>query len=372
MRYVLSHGLAPLGLVAMLALAGCGVSTGATGGNGATATLFSADEPDLLRGPQHDLAWVDELAAFEKPDEVWHNLMLGLRLGQARCVISTTPRPIPLIRNLVSRAGKDVALSRMTTFDNLANLAAGFAQDILAQYAGTRLARQELNAEILEDVPGALWTQELLERTRRKDLPPLARIVVSVDPAASSSEGAAETGIIVAGAATAQRGRPPECFVLDDLTLRGTPNEWAVQAVAAYRTFRADRIVVERNNGGDMVAATIHAVDPRVPVLPVFASRGKYVRAEPVATLYERGLIHHVGRLPKLEDSLVKWAPGHPSPDRLDALVWAITALVEGKGLGGKMPPPDELRHESPYDALLTGLATCGGSGGAPHLMTDY
>ena len=223
-----------------------------------------------------------------------------------------------------------------------------------------------------DDAPGALWNRDLLERTRVKETPTLARIVVAVDPAASSAEGAAETGIIVAGAVPAQQGRPPECYVLDNLSMRGTPAEWARAVCAAYRTFRCDRIVAEANQGGEMVSATIHAVDPKVPVLLVRATRGKYMRAEPVAALYEQNLVHHVGMFPELEDQLVTFVPGEASPDRLlrdaaDALVWAITALVEGKGQGsGWLLDPSDLTRPNAWAIGNEGLA------GARHLYTDY
>ncbi len=341
--------------------------------NGAIALTYSSWQPDQLRGPAFDGAWCDELAAWKYPREAWDNLQFGLRLaptpgGIPQVVVSTTPRPIPLLKELI--ADRTTLVTGGTSYDNLANLPESYVERNIHRYEGTRLGRQEIHAELLLDTPGALWTIETLERTRVKDLPALARIVVAVDPAVSSAEGAAETGIIVAGAVPAQRGRPPECFVLDDLTLRGTPHDWASAAVAAYKTFRADRIVAEANQGGEMVAATIHAVDPKVPVLLVRAMRGKYVRAEPVAALYEQGLIHHVGMFPELEDSLVTWVPGEASPDRLDALVWAVTALVEGKGLGTRshMPDPAGLARPSAWAVGNEGLSRAV----APHLATDY
>ncbi len=338
--------------------------------NGAIATTFGASEPNMLRGPSFDGAWADEIASW-RHRAAFDNLMLGLRLGSnPQVVVSTTPRPIPLIKELLT--DPTCVVTGGSSYDNLVNLPEAYIEQVLRRFEGTRLGRQEIHAEILGDTPGALWTHDLLERGRVSDLPPPVRIVVAVDPATSSSEGAAETGIIVAGAAAAQRGLPPECFVLDDLTRRGTPHEWASTVVQAYKTFHADRVVAEANQGGEMVAATIRAVDPKVPVLLVHASRGKYVRAEPVAALYEQNRVHHVGLFPELEDELVTWVPGDASPDRLDALVWAITALMEGKGLArGKMPSPDELRRESPYDALISGLDTHGRDG-APHLSTDY
>ena len=297
-----------------------------TWANGATATTFSGDEPNLLRGPEHDLAWVDELATFERVDEVWANLMLGLRLGQARCVVSTTPRPIPLIRDLVARDGADVALTRMTTFENLANLSPAFAQDIVTRYAGTTLGRQELHAEVLSEMPGALWTRERIEKCRVAQAPPLARIVVAIDPAAASGEEAAETGIVVAGVGETGHG-----FVLEDLSCRASPDQWASQAVMAYHQHRADRILGEVNNGGEMVEHVIRTIDPAVPFRAVHASRGKVARAEPVAALYEQGRVHHVRMFPDLESQMCMYLPGGISPDRMDALVWALTDLMVGQ-----------------------------------------
>lgn len=296
--------------------------------NGAVATTFSGDEPNLLRGPEHDLAWVDELAAFERPDEVWTNLMLGLRLGQARCVVSTTPRPIPLIRDLVARDGKDVALRRMTTFENLQNLSPTFAQDILTRYTGTHLGRQELYAEILSETPGALWTREGIEQHKVSQAPTLTRIVVAIDPSVSSGLESAETGIIVAGVGENGHG-----YVLEDLSCRASPDRWASRAVMAYHKHRADRILGEVNNGGEMVEHVIRTVDPAVPFRAVYASRGKVARAEPVAALYEQGRVHHVGTFSDLEGQCCMYTPGEPSPDRMDALVWALTDLMVGRAV---------------------------------------
>lgn len=289
--------------------------------NGAVASLYSADEPDRLRGPQHDAAWCDELAAWRRPD-AWDMLMLGLRLGHdPRCVVTTTPRPVAHIRALL--AAKTTSVTRGSTYDNLDNLAPAFRDQIITQYEGTRLGRQELHAEILDDVPGALWQRALLDNSRVTAFPDLVRIVVGVDPAASDNEGAAETGIIVAGIGTDGHG-----YVLDDLSLRASPAGWAAQVVAGYHKLKADRIVAERNNGGDMVAHTIRTADRTVAVKQVWAARGKLVRAEPIAALYEQARVHHVGLLADLEDQLCGWVPGEKSPDRLDALVWALTDLM--------------------------------------------
>lgn len=292
--------------------------------NGAIATVFSADKPDRLRGPQHDGAWADEIAAWRYP-EAWDQLMFGLRLGDdPRVVATTTPRPIPLIKELVESDTTHVV--RGSTYDNRANLAPAFFEKIIARYEGTRLGRQELYAEILTDVPGALWNRSMIEIGRVAKPPTtLRRIVVSIDPAASANEDSAETGIIVAGI-----GEDGHGYVLEDVSLTASPDKWARQAVSAFYVHGADRIVAEVNNGGDMVEHTLRTVDRTVPYKAVRASRGKEIRAEPVAALYEQGRIHHVGYFGPLEDQLCTWLPGEKSPDRLDALVWALTELMLG------------------------------------------
>jgi len=337
--------------------------------NGAVALTYSGAAPDQLRGPSFDGGWVDELAAFKYPDDTWNNLLFGMRLGSnPQVVVSTTPRPIPIIKGLLK--DPTCVVTRGSSNDNIGNLPEAYIEQVIRRYEGTRLGRQEIYAEILDDTPGALWTHDLLERTRTREHPELSRIVVGVDPAVSSGEGAAETGIIVAGALPAQHGRVAECYVLDDLTLRGTPHEWASAVVTAYRRYRCDRVVAESNQGGEMVEATIHAVDPTVPVLRVHASRGKYVRAEPVAALYEHGAAHHVGLFPELEDEMVTFVPGEASPDRLDALVWAITALVGNDipSSSSYFPDPQELTRSSPWTSAFHGLTRTT----PPHLATDY
>ncbi|HUB97202.1 MAG TPA: terminase family protein [Stellaceae bacterium] len=305
--------------------------------NGAIATAFSADEPARLRGPQHDAAWCDELAAW-RYDEAWDNLMLGLRLGSdPRCVVTTTPRPVRLVRRLMAAGEDGVALTRGTTWENAKNLAPDFLAAIVKRYERTRLGRQELNAELLEDVPGALWTRALLERegTRVAGAPDAKRIVVAIDPAATSGEDADETGIIVAQIAWDGHG-----YVLEDLSGRFAPHAWAARALHAYRRFGADRIIGEANNGGEMVEATVRALDPAASFKAVRASRGKAARAEPIAALYEQGRVHHVGAFPALEDQMCGFsgAAAHgPSPDRLDALVWALSELMLQPGEGSSI-----------------------------------
>lgn len=290
--------------------------------NGAIATTYSSYEPDQLRGPQHDGAWADELCSWRYP-ETWDQLQFGLRLGNPRVFVSTTPRPSPLLKRLL--AARDTVVTRGTTYDNLANLAPRFREEIIARYEGTRLGRQELLAEILEDAEGALWQQARIDELRVKEAPALARVVVAVDPATTSGKGADETGIVVAGVAANGHG-----YVLEDLSMRGTPHAWGSRAVMAYHSHRADRLVAETNNGGEMVELTIRTIDPQVSYRAVTASRGKVTRAEPVAALYEQGKVHHVGSFPELEDQMCQWTPGESSPDRLDALVWALTEVMPG------------------------------------------
>jgi len=295
--------------------------------NGAVATLFSADEPERLRGPQHDFAWCDELVAWRYP-AAWDMLMFGLRLGaDPRVVVTTTPRPTRLIREML--ADPKVVVTRGRTAENAENLAPAFLAQIVRRYEGTRLGRQELDGELLADVPGALWRHELIDAGRVASLPELTRVVVAIDPAVSSGEEADETGIVVAGRDGGGHG-----YVLADLSGRYAPPEWARAAVAAYAAHHADRVVAEINNGGEMVEATLRVIDPNVPFGAVRASRGKVARAEPVAALYEQGRVHHLGALPKLEDQMCAFtadfdraAAGY-SPDRVDALVWALTELL--------------------------------------------
>lgn len=295
--------------------------------NGAIATTYSADEPDRLRGPQHDGAWADELAAWKYPD-AWDMLMFGLRLGtDPRVVATTTPKPVRLIRELL--ASETTAVSRGSTYENAANLAPAFLQQIVTKYKGTRLGRQELDGEVLDDVPGALWTRKALDDLRRPAAPELVRVVVAIDPAVTSGEDSDETGIVVAG-----RGVDGHGYVLRDLSCRMSPDGWARRAVVAFQDHRADRIVAEVNNGGDLVEQVVRTVDRSVPYKAVHASRGKRVRAEPIAALYEQGKVHHVGGLPDLEDQMCSFLPegGDKSPDRVDALVWALTELLLGGG----------------------------------------
>lgn len=295
--------------------------------NGTRYKTFSADEPERLRGPQHHRAWADELAAWRYP-EAWDQLWFGLRLGESpRVVVTTTPKPTPLVRGLV--ASGTTRVTRGSTRENAANLAASALAMLEEKYASTRLGRQELDAEILGDMPGALWTLATLDMFRLRAAPECKRIVVGVDPAVTATETSDYTGIVVAGMTEDRRG-----VVLQDASLSGSPKEWAQRAVSMYRMHDADAIVVEVNQGGDMVASTIRAIDPNVKVVEVRASKGKHVRAEPIAALYEQGRVSHVGVMTDLEAQMtqmtVEGFQGEGSPDRVDALVWALTELFPG------------------------------------------
>lgn len=301
--------------------------------NGAKAIMYSADEPNRLRGPQHDGGWGDEIAAWRRP-EAYENLDMGLRLGDdPRMVLTGTPKPVTLVRALVKRShepNSDVVVTRGALLDNSANLAPGFVAGMKARYAGTRIGRQELEGELLEDVEGALWTLTMIDATRLDAVPEqvrLVEVVVAIDPAASSGETSAETGIVVVA-----RGSDNHGYVLDDRSLRGTPHEWAVEAVRAFDHWSADHVAPEVNNGGEMVTSTLQTVRPTLPIRPVHASRGKATRAEPVSALYEQGRIHHIGVFAALEDQQSTWVPGLPSPDRLDACLVAGTLIVTERG----------------------------------------
>lgn len=291
--------------------------------NGVIASLFSADEPERFRGPQCEALWADELCAW-RYEESWNMAMFGLRLGNnPRAFVSTTPKPTKLIRRLLK--ANSTVITRGTTYDNRANLAAAFFEDIIKQYEGTRLGRQELMAELLDDNPHALWKREWLDRDRISVAPALDRIVVGVDPAITIDGDA--IGIIVAGANRAG------FYILGDYTMHGTPKQWADKVAAVYHAHKADMIMAESNQGGLMVKHTIHTADKTLPVKLGHASRGKHVRAEPISLLYEQGKVHHVGCFAALEDEQCDWMPGDPdSPNRIDALVWAMSELNKRPG----------------------------------------
>ena len=307
--------------------------------NGAIAVAYNGDEPDQLRGPGHDSAWVDELAKFRYPQECWDNLVFGLREGpNPQIFVTTTPRPIPIIRELLK--AKDTVDVCFSTYQNAENLSPIFLAKIRERYEGTRLGRQEIMGELLEDNPGALWQRDVIENMRVKESGPLIRIVVGVDPAVTGNEDSDETGIVAVG-----KSALGHFFVLDDESVQGSPNKWASAAVRLYHHRQADRLIGEVNNGGDLVEVNIRTVGPNVSYKAVHASRGKHIRAEPIAALYEQGKVHHVGTFPLLEDQMCEWVPGEKSPDRMDALVWAITELL------GAYQPPSRLviRQQSAY-----------------------
>lgn len=310
--------------------------------NGAMAFTYNAVEPDQLRGPQFDFAWGDELAKWRYAQETFDNLQFGLRLGRRpRQIFTTTPRPIKIVREMVS--DPSVYVTRGRTLDNADNLAGSFLVAVRRKYEGTRLGRQELDAEILMDTPGALWTRAMIEAAYMKplDVPEFpkhlfSRIVVSIDPAVTNEEGSDETGIVVAGVRTSD----DHAVVIEDASGRMSPTEWAMKAVSLYRHYSADRIVAEVNQGGDMVETTVRMVDPNVSYKAVHASKGKVARAEPVSALYEQGRVHHMGALSVLEDQMSQFTRDFDkktmgfSPDRVDALVWAITELKIDMGDG--------------------------------------
>jgi phage terminase large subunit-like protein len=294
--------------------------------NGAEATAFSAEEPERLRGPQHDLAYLDELCTWPHP-EALDMLNLGLRVGiRPRKLITTTPKPSRLLKAII--ADPATVITRGKTADNEKNLSPSFMAGILRKYGGTRLGRQEIDGELLLDVPNALWELGWLDRDRVAKAPDLERVVVAIDPAVTSGEDADETGIIVAGVVG------DHAYVLEDASGKYQPHQWAQKAIDLYRKHSADRIIGETNNGGEMVASTIRMIDPNVSFKAVHATRGKVIRAEPCSALYEQSRVHHVGTFARLEDQLCSFtsdfnrgAAGY-SPDRLDALVWALSELM--------------------------------------------
>ena len=302
--------------------------------NGAEAHLFSASDPESLRGPQFDAAWCDELAKWKRTQEAWDMLQFGLRLGDhPRAVVTTTPRANPALIALMNDPA--TVLTRMPTRDNRANLAPSFLRGIEARYKGRDLGRQELDGDVLEDTEGAFWTHAMIEDAQIAKAPPLARIIVAVDPPVTARKGSDACGIVVAGVTA---GEEPVGVVLADWSVQGvSPQAWAARAVAAYRFHKADRLVAEVNQGGDMVEAIIRQIDSNIPFKGVRATRGKAIRAEPIAALYEQERVKHLAAatrpLARLEDQMCAFTPGTfrgdtKSPDRVDALVWALTDLM--------------------------------------------
>ena len=298
--------------------------------NGVVGVTYSGDRPDQLRGPQHATIWSDELAKWKYPEEAYDNMILGLRVGNdPKHLITTTPRPISIIRKIA----KDPSTIDVTgsTFENIANLSERFINEVIRMYSGTRLGLQELYGVILEDTEGALWTLGQIEENRIREAPNLVRIGVGVDPKAKEKANS-ETGIVIAGIDANRDG-----YVLGDYSIGGLPDQWANQVIKAYNDFDADLIIAEINQGGDMVTSTIqnardkedNKIGVGVPIYTVHASRGKQTRAEPISMFYSQGRVHHVGKIAGLEDQMTTWIPDEsPSPDRVDALVWVLTALM--------------------------------------------
>jgi len=302
--------------------------------NGAQGLLVSAEEPDRLRGPQHGFCWMDEAAFFPLIDDVWSNMLFGLRLGRSpKVLVTTTPSPRKWLKELL--ADDRTRLSRASTYDNLHNLAPTYAERIINRYEGTRLGRQELHAELLTDVEGALWTWDMIELARINEPPQdLQRIVVGVDPAGTSRKGSDETGIIVAGV------KDGVVYILDDMSGRYTPHGWATVVRNAYDDYSADAVVVETNYGGEMVENTLRTSGVTARVIKVSARRSKSLRAEPVVGLYEQGKVKHCGSYPELETQMTEWTQfDGNSPDRLDAMVYAVTH-VSGRGARADVSSP--------------------------------
>ncbi|SHE56301.1 phage uncharacterized protein (putative large terminase), C-terminal domain-containing protein [Ruegeria intermedia] len=310
--------------------------------NGAEAQAFSAHDPEGLRGPQFDAAWVDELAKWKKAGETWDMLQFALRLGERpRVCVTTTPRNVKVLKDLL--AAPSTVVTHAPTEANRANLAESFLEEVRARYAGTRLGRQELDGVLLADAEGALWTGSMLDAARVKAVPELDRVVVALDPAVTGGSGADACGIVVVGA---QLQGPPEdwrAYVLADRTVQGVgPAGWARAAIDAMDEFGAERMVAEVNQGGQLVEEVVRQVDPLVPFRAVRASRGKVARAEPVAALYEQGRVFHVAGLEALEEQMCQMTArgyeGQGSPDRVDALVWALHELVVGPAAAYRRP----------------------------------
>jgi phage terminase large subunit-like protein len=291
--------------------------------NGAIANVFSAEDPDQLRGPHCYKAWADELAKWRYPD-AWDQLVLGAQLGEnPQIIVTTTPRPTKIIKDLIKE--KDTYLTTGTTFENKANLAPKFLDKIVKRYEGTRLGKQELLAKILTDIEGALWNYKMIDENRVKKAPVMKRLVVAIDPATTAKKTSDETGIVIAGLGVDDKG-----YVLGDKSGIYTPNGWGKKAINAYYDNEADLVVAEVNNGGDMVETILRNLDVSIPYKDVWASRGKITRAEPIHAFYEQGRIKHVGTHEGLETQMTTWdsKAGEKSPDRVDALVWAFTELM--------------------------------------------
>lgn len=317
--------------------------------SGATATIYSGAHPEQVRGFSGDTAWCDELAAWQYPTQTWTNLLLGLReanVSQPRVCVTTTPKPIEIIRLLTKRAleGSGVVMITGSSWENRANLASSYYDEVIKPLEATTLGRQEISGELIEEHPDALWALKQIEADRADKPPYFARVAIAVDPAEKDTEESSETGITVGGVTTAEHG-----YLLADLSQRSKPKEWGQTVVDAYYEFKADHVVVETNAGGDMIAHVIHTIDGNIPIKEVHASRGKQTRAQPVATKSSMHFIHHCGSFGPLEDQLVGWVPGQKSPDRLDSYVWLWTDLMH---IGQSEIPkvvPVSMEQESPW-----------------------
>lgn len=297
--------------------------------NGSRTTIRSADEPDRFRGIQSTKVWTDEVASWRYP-ESWDMLMFGLRLGNLpQVVITTTAKRTKLYKQLLK--DPSCVVTRGSTYENRQNLAQAFFTEIVSRYEGTTLGRQELHSELIEDVDGAIWKRQDIEKNRVEKAPPLVRVVIPIDPATTSNEGSDETGIIPVGIDENGHG-----YVLDDQTIKASPQTWASVAIAAYNQWKADRVIGEDNNGGDLIEYTLRTIDRNIPYRKVHASRGKIARAEPIAALYEQGKVHHVGTHAMLEDEMCTWTLGDRSPNRIDSLVWGLSYLML-KGQGAEL-----------------------------------
>ena len=325
--------------------------------NGSKIHMVSADEPDRARGLNLSYAWLDEFAAW-RYEETWTaGLAPALRIGNPQTIITTTPRPTKLLREFMSRTDGSVVVTRGSTFDNAANLSQAALEELKSRYEGTRLGRQELYGELLLDTPGSLWRLSDIDETRVDEAPELVRIVVAIDPAVTSGEESDETGIVVVGKGADGRG-----YVLADRSCRDTPSGWAHRAVQAFHDFNADRIVAEKNQGGDMVEQTIRSVLSTAPYKGITAKQGKRLRAEPIAALYEQGRISHVGSFDILEDQMTTWLPDSGlSPDRLDALVHGLTELGLAAGSSA-----DRFFQEIAPPCVICGMPVAAGSSNCP------
>ncbi|WBU61821.1 DNA-packaging protein [Paracoccus albus] len=311
--------------------------------NGAVAMAFSAHEPEALRGPQFDAAWVDELAKWKKAEDVWDMLQFALRLGEhPQQVVTTTPKNVEVLKRILQSAS--TVTTHAPTDANRAYLAESFLAEVEARYGGTRMGRQELEGVLLEDVEGALWTTAMVETARVDRLPKLDRVVVALDPAVSSGAAPDECGIVVAGVVAQGAPQDWRAYVIEDASVKGSPLDWARAAIAAMDRHKAERLVAEVNQGGDLVESVLRQVDPLVPFRALRAGRGKALRAEPVAALYEQGRVKHLRgpSLGALEDQMCRMTlrryEGKGSPDRLDAMVWAVHALMIEPAAGFRRP----------------------------------